>query len=145
MIEAIKTFLEVYGVTILTAVVSCICVGCLVEIFKQSLFTKMEGKYKDNPDKFAKIKTIKAGCAFALAALVTALFLACIWKSDLPKIGNAAALPIWYTAMFLLQLLVDIKGVKSVLARILGNIVKTTELPKKKKMKKQVTWVEVED
>ena len=150
MIEAIKTFFDVYGLTILIGVVSCICIGCLVELFKQSLFTKLEKKYElEDSGKLARIKTIKAGCAFALAALLTAFFLSCIWKSDLPKIGGAAALPIWYTAMYLLQMICDIKGVKAVLSKILGNVVKSTEpaaeKPKKKKMKKQVTWVEVED
>ena len=149
MIEALKSFFEVYGLTILTAVVSCICIGCLVEIFKQSLFTKLEEKYKDNPDKLAKVKTVKSACAFALAALLTAFFLGCIWKSSLPNIGSEATLPIWYTACFLLQMLCDLKGVKTVLTKILGNVVKSTEpgtdKPKKKKMKKQVTWVEVED
>lgn len=149
MIEAIKTFFEVYGMTILTAVVSCICIGCLVELFKQSLFTKLEQRYADDEGKLAKLKTVKAGCAFALAAVLTAFFLSCIWKSGLPRIGGAAALPIWYTAMYLLQMLCDLKGVKTVLSRILGNVIKSTEpqaeKPKKKKMKKQVTWVEVED
>lgn len=149
MLETIATFFETYGVTILVAVVSCVCVGCLVEIFKQSLFSKMEAKLVDNPDKLAKVKTVKAGCAFALAAVLTAFFLGCVWKSELPNIGGAATLPIWYTAMFLLQMLCDLKGVKAILSRVLGNVVKTTEpvaeKPKKKKMKKQVTWVEVDE
>ena len=72
-----------------------------------------------------------------------------IWKSELPNIGGVATLPIWYTAMFLLQMLCDLKGVKAVFARVLGNVIKTTEpqpeKPKKKKMKKQVTWVEVDE
>lgn len=138
MIEAIKSFFETYGTTILVAVISCVCIGCLVELFKQSLFSKLEKKYESDPDKLAKLKTIKAGCAFALAALLTAFFLLCIWKSDLPNIGSSAVLPIWYTAMFLLQMLVDLKSVKTILGRILGNIVKTTEpKPKKEKLKKE--------
>ena len=148
MIEALKSFFTVYGMTILTAVVSCICIGCLVELFKQSLFSKMEKRYEDDAGKLSKIKTVKAACAFALAALLTAFFLNCIWKSELPNIGGAAALPIWYTAMYLLQMLCDIHGVKTVLAKILGNVVKATEpetKPKKKKMKKEIRWVEVED
>lgn len=134
MIEAIKSFFETYGTTILVAVISCVCIGCLVELFKQSLFSKLEKKHEGDPDKLAKLKTIKAGCAFALAALLTAFFLLCIWKSDLPNIGSSAVLPIWYTAMFLLQMLIDLKSVKAVLGRILGNIVKSTE-PKPKKEK----------
>lgn len=149
MLETIKSFFETYGFTILTGVIACVCTGCLVEIFKQSLFSKMEEKYKDNPDKLAKLKTVKAGCALALAAVLTAFFLGCIWKSELPNIGGVATLPIWYTAMFLLQMLCDLKGVKAVFARVLGNVIKTTEpqpeKPKKKKMKKQVTWVEVDE
>ena len=51
--------------------------------------------------------------------------------------------------LFLLQMLCDLKGVKAVFARVLGNVIKTTEpqpeKPKKKKMKKQVTWVEVDE
>lgn len=148
MIEALTGFFEMYGKTILVGVVACICVGCLVEIFKQSLFSKMEKKYKDDEARLAKIKTIKAGCAFALAAILVAFFLACIWKSDLPNIGGVATLPIWYTAMYLLQMVCDIKGVKAVFAKILGNVVKSTEpaeeKPKKKKMKKVVTWTEVD-
>jgi len=146
MIEALTGFFATYGVTILVAVVACICVGCLVEIFKQSLFSKMEKKHEGDADKIAKVKTVKAGTAYALAAFLTAFFLACLWKSDLPKIGSVATLPIWYTAMFLLQMICDIKGVKAVFGRILGNVVKSTEeKPKKKKMKKVVTWTEVDD
>ena len=146
MLNALESFFSTYGLTIGVGVIACVCIGCLVEIFKQSLFSRMEEKYKDDPDKLAKIKTIKAGCAYALAALLTAFFLGCIWKSSLPNIGSAATLPIWYTAMFLLQMLCDLKGVKKIIARILGNLVKTTEPQNpKKKMKKQVTWVEVEE
>ena len=138
MTEVIKSFFETYGTTILVAVISCVCIGCLVELFKQSLFSKLEKKHEGDPDKLAKLKTIKAGCAFALAALLTAFFLLCIWKSDLPNIGSSAVLPIWYTAMFLLQMLIDLKSVKTILGRILGNIVKTTEpKPKKEKLKKE--------
>ena len=149
ILDAIGSFFEVYGFTLLVACVTCICTGCLVELFKQALFTKMEKRYEADENKLAKLKTIKGGCSFALAALLTAFFLGCIWKSSLPNIGNEALLPIWFTAMYLLQMLCDLKGVKSVLARILDNVVKPTEekkeKPKKKKMKKQVTWVEVED
>lgn len=147
MIEALTGFFEMYGKTILVGVVACICVGCLVEIFKQSLFSKMEKKYADDEARLTKVKTIKAGCAFALAAILVAFFLACIWKSDFPNIGGVATLPIWYTAMYLLQMVCDIKGVKAVFAKILGNVVKSTEpeeKPKKKKMKKVVTWTEVD-
>ena len=144
--ETIGKFFETYCLTLVAAIVACVCVGCLVEIFKQSLFTKMEEKYKDNPDKLTKIKTIKAACSFALAAVLTAFFLACIWKSKLPNIGDYAVLPIWFTAMYLLQMLVDLKAVKNIISRILGNFIKSTE-PKepKKKMKKKVTWVEVDE
>ena len=148
MIEAIGAFFNEYGLTILIGVISCICVGCLVEIFKQSVFSKLEEKYKDDPDKLTKIKTIKAGCAFALAAILTGFFLLCIWKSGLPRIGGIYAMPIWFTAMYLLQMLVDIKGIKGIIKRILDNVIKsTTEKPeeKKKKLKKVVNWVEVEE
>ena len=148
ILEAIGSFFEVYGLTILVACVTCICIGCLVELFKQSLFSKLEKRYAADESKLAKLKTVKAGCAFALAALLTAFFLRCIWKSSLPNIGNEALLPIWFTTMYLLQMLCDIKGVKAVFEKILGNVIQTTEpqveKPKKKKMKKQVTWVEVE-
>jgi len=136
MIEALKSFFETYWVTLVVGVVACVCVGCLVELFKQSLFCKLEEKYKDDANKLAKAKTAKAGTAFALAALLTAFFLACIWKSDLPNIGSSAVLPIWYTAMFLFQMLVDIKGVKSILGKVLGNVVKSTE-PKEEKPEKE--------
>jgi len=140
MWESIETFFGTYGPTIAVFILASVCAGCLVEIFKQSLFAKMEEKYKDNPEKLAKIKTIKAGCAFALAAVLVGFFLGCIWKSSLPKLGNAALLPIYYTAMYLLQMLCDLKGVKNIIARILGNLVE----PKKKK-KKVTSWVEVEE
>lgn len=149
ILEAIGSFFEVYGVTILVACVTCICIGCLVELFKQSLFNKLEKRYAADEGKLAKVKTVKAGCAFALAALLTAFFLRCIWKSSLPNIGNEALLPIWFTVMYLLQLFCDIKSIKALFNRILGNVIPSTEpkaeKPKKKKMKKQVTWVEVED
>lgn len=146
-----KTFVETYGFTVLVFAVSCIAVGCLVELFKIALFTKMEEKYKDNPDKLAKLKTIKAGCAFALAALLCAFFLACIYKDEnLPTIGGVASTPIWFAAMFILQMLCDLKGLKNIFGRIFGKIEakvleEKPEKPKKKKMKKQITWVEVDE
>ena len=135
MIEAFNSFCDVYWKTIVVFVVSAACIGCLVELYKQSLFAKIEDKYKDDKDKLAKVKTLKGGTAFALAALLTAFFLACIWKSELPKIGNAAILPVWYTALFVLQMFIDIKGVKNLLGRVLGNVVKSTE-PKEPKEEK---------
>lgn len=146
-------FIETYWLTCIVFAVSCIAVGCLVEVFKIALFTKMEEKYKDNPDKLAKLKTIKAGCAFALAALLCVFFLACIYKDEaLPKIGGVASTPIWYAAMFVLQMLCDLKGLKAFLGKIFGKVVETPKVEKepkakkkKVKMKKQITWVPVED
>ena len=152
ILNVLKTFIETYWLTIVVYAVACIAVGCLVEAFKISLFTKIEEKYKDNPDKIAKLKTIKAGCAFALAALLCAFFLVCIYKDEsLPKIGGIASTPIWYAAMFILQMLCDLKGLKTVMGKLFGKIVEPkaekVEKPKKKKikMKKQITWIPVED
>lgn len=132
MIESINSFFNAYWVTLVVGLVACVCVSCLVELFKQSVFTKIEEKYEGNNEKLAKVKTIKASSAFAVAGLLTAFFLACIWKSSLPNIGDWAVLPVWFTAMYLLQMVFDIKGIKFILARILGNIVKATEPPKRK-------------
>ena len=113
----------------------------------------LEEKYKDNPDKLAKLKTVKAGCAFALAALLCAFFLACIYKDDaLPKIGGIAVTPIWFAAMFILQMLCDLKGLKTILGKIFGRIVETPKVKeeakpkkKKKKYKKEVKWIAIDE
>lgn len=151
MSEALNVFFNTYWITIVVFVISGICVGCLVEVYKQSLFTSLEAKYKGdpddpnkpgNPEKLAKIKTIKGGTAFAVAVLLVAFFMACIWKSNLPKIGNAALLPIWYTCMFLIQLVSDLKSTKNLISRLLGNFIPELK-PKKQKMKK--VWVPVDE
>jgi len=151
--SAFLAFIETYWLTIVVFAVACIAVGCLVEVFKISLFTKMEEKYKDNPDKLAKLKTVKAGCAFALAALLCAFFLACIYKDDgLPKIGGIASTPIWFAAMFILQMLCDLKGLKTVLGKIFGKIAEAPKVQdeakpkkKKKKYKKEVKWIAIDE
>lgn len=149
----LKQFFETYGVTIFVFVVACISIGCLVEVFKIAIFTKMEEKYKNNPDKLAKIKTLKAGCSFALAAVLCAFFLACIYKDpNLPNIGGIACTPIWFAALFILQMLCDLKGLKSVLNKLFGKITdamskkeEEKKKAKKPKMRKEVRWVPVEE
>lgn len=149
ILETIKGFANTYGITILTFTVASICVGCLVELFKIAVFTRIESKCKSDEDRLAKVKTVKSTSAFAVALVLTATFLTCIYKSDLPTIGGFAAQPIWFTAMFLLQMLCDIKGLKDFLRRVVNGVVpeKTETKPKKKrvKMKKVVNWVKVED
>lgn len=151
MSEALNVFFNTYWITIVVFVISGICAGCLVEVYKQSIFTSLEAKYKGDPndlskpcnqEKLAKIKTIKGGTAFAVAVLLVAFFLTCIWKSNLPKIGNAALLPIWYTCMFLIQLVSDLKSTKNLISRLLGNFIPELKT-KKKKMKK--VWVPVDE
>ena len=57
ILEAIGSFFEVYGLTILVACVTCICIGCLVELFKQSLLETDADKRADLFHQIAKIES----------------------------------------------------------------------------------------
>lgn len=142
--EFLNQFLTVYGMTVLVFCLSAICVGVLVELFKQSVFAKIEKKYKEEAKDVSKLKTIKGISACFLAVILVIFFLACIYASELPTIGGRAAQPIWFTVMYLLQLFVDIKGLKQILGKMLGNI-EAVAKPKKKKQKKVVTYVDVDE
>ncbi len=142
--EILRNFSQVYGLTVLVFCLSAICVGVLVELFKQSVFTKLEKKYEEENKDASKLKTAKGISACFLAVILVIFFLACIYKSGLPVIGGLAVTPIWFTVMYLLQLFVDIKGLKTILGKMLGNIVVAPkEKPKKKK--KVVTYVDVDE
>jgi len=146
LMDVVVAFFETYGKTLAVGLVACICVGILVELFKKGAFTSLENKFKDNEEKLATLGTVKATSALVLAGILTAFFLGCIWKSDLPKLGNGAVLPIHFTVMYLLQLIFDLKTLKGIVDRILNKIEKKDEAkPAKKKMKKVVTWVEDTD
>lgn len=142
--EILRSFTSIYGLTVLVFCLSAICVGVLVELFKQSVFAKVEQKYETEGKDAAKLKTIKGVSACFLAVLLVGFFLACIYASDLPTIGGRASVPIWFTVMYLLQLFVDIKGLKKILGTMLGNIV-APEKPKRVKRKKVVTYVDEEE
>ncbi len=143
ILDVIVAFFETYGLTLAIGLVACICVGLLVEIFKKSAFTAIEKKVEADEKKKANVATIKATSALVLAGILTAFFLACIWKSDLPKLGNGAVLPIHFTVMYLLQMLFDLKTLKGIVDRILNKFEKEPKVKEpKKKMKKVVTWVE---
>lgn len=142
--EYVNLFLETYGLTVLVFCLSAVCVGLLVELLKQSAFAKLEKKYESEGKDAAKLKTIKGLVSFAAAFILVAFFMACIQKSELPKIGNSAIIPIWFTVMYLLQLFVDIKGLKTLVGKVLGNIVPQPK-PVKKKVKKVVSYVDVDE
>lgn len=142
--EILREFTSVYGLTVLVFCFSAICVGVLVELFKQSVFAKIEKKYEDEGKDSSKLKTIKGISACFLAVILVAFFLACILASNLPTIGDKAVVPIWFTVMYLLQLFVDIKGLKNIIGKLLGNIAVAAK-PKTKKKKKVVTYVDVDE
>ena len=120
--DYLNRFAETYGLTVLVFCLSAVCIGVIVELFKQTAFAKLEKKYEDEGKDASRLKTSKSVMAFAIAASLVAFFLASIYRSTLPTIGGVAVVPIWYTVMFLLQLFVDIKGVKTFIGRILGNV-----------------------
>ncbi len=142
--EIVREFTSVYGLTVLVFCLSAICVGVLVELFKQSVFTKLEEKYKEENKDASKLKTVKGMAASFLAVILVGFFLACIYASELPTIGGKAVVPIWFTIMYLLQLFVDIKALKNFLGKLLGNIA-TAPKDKPKKKKKVVTYVDVDE
>lgn len=142
--EFLNQFLTVYGMTVLVFCLSAICVGVLVELFKQSVFAKIEKKYEADGKDTSKLKTFKGASACFLAVALTAIFLGCIYASELPTIGGAGVVPVWFTVMYLLQLFVDIKGLKQILGKMLGNITEAAK-PKAKKKKKVVTYVDVDE
>jgi len=142
--EYVNSFLETYGLTVLVFCLSAVCVGLLVELLKQSAFSKLEKKFETEGKDASKLKTIKSVVAFASAFILVAFFMACIYKSSLPKIGNEAIIPIWFTLMYLLQLFIDIKGVKTFVGKLLGNITSQPK-PAKKKVKKVVSYVDVDE
>ena len=142
--EIVRAFTSVYGLTVLVFCLSAICIGVLVELFKQSVFAKIEKKYEAEGKDASKLKTVKGISACFLAVILTIFFLACIHKSGLPTIGGVAVTPIWFTVMYLLQLFVDIKGLKTILGKLLGNIVAAPK-GKKPKKKKVVTYVDVDE
>lgn len=142
--DLLGAFVEKYGLTLGIGLAACICVGILVEIFKKSAFTALEKKVEADEKKKANVAAIKAVSSLVLAGILTAFFLGCIWKSDLPKLGNGAVLPIHFTVMYLTQLVIDLKTLKSIVDRILNSFEKSPK-EKKPKMKKVVTWVEDTD
>ena len=142
--EIVREFTSIYGLTVLTFCLSAICVGVLVELFKQSVFAKIEKKYEAEAKDVSKLKAIKGISACFLAVVLVIFFLACIYASELPTIGGRAAQPIWFTVMYLLQLFVDIKGLKQFFGKFLGNIASAPKVKKTKK-KKVVTYVDVDE
>ncbi len=142
--EFLNAFTEVYGLTVLVFCLSAICIGVLVELFKQSVFAKIEKKYEAESKDASKLKTIKGVSASFLAVILTCLFLGCIYASELPTIGGGAVVPIWFTIMYLLQLFVDLKAIKQFIGKLLDNVTATAK-PKKKKQKRVVTYVDVDE
>ena len=122
--DLLGAFVEKYGLTLGIGLAACICVGILVEIFKKSAFTALEKKVEADEKKKANVAAIKAVSSLVLAGILTAFFLGCIWKSDLPKLGNGAVLPIHFTVMYLTQLVIDLKTLKSIVDRILNSFEK---------------------
>lgn len=142
VVEYINSFVETYGLTILMFCLSAIGTGVLVELFKQSAFSKLEKKYEEDGRDASKLKTVKSVMAFFVAFGLVLICLACIYESDLPTIGGTYCVPIWFMVMFLLQLFIDIKGVKTFVGRLLGNIAATPKAPKppKKKIVRKVVF-----
>lgn len=142
--DYVNGFAETYGLTVLVFCLSAVCIGVIVELFKQTAFAKLEKKYEKDGKDASRLKTFKSVASFLIAATLVALFLSSIYRSTLPTIGGIAVVPIWYTAMFLLQLFVDIKGVKTFIGRILGNIA-TPSKPEKPARRKVIRKVVYED
>lgn len=142
--EYLNSFFDTYGLTVLVFCLSAVCIGLLVELLKQSAFAKLEKKFEADGKDASKLKTVKGVVAFVAAFVLVAFFMACIYRSSLPKIGNEAIVPIWFTLMYLMQLFVDIKGVKSFVGKLLGNIA-TPPKPAKKRVKKVVSYVDVDE
>lgn len=140
--DYVNGFAETYGLTVLVFCLSAVCIGVIVELFKQTAFAKLEKRYEDEGKDASKLKTFKSVASFLIAAALVALFLASIHNSTLPTIGGIAVVPIWYTVMFLLQLFVDIKGVKSFIGRVLGNIAAPPKMekPAKRKVIRKVVY-----
>lgn len=144
LLESLKAFFIEYWVTILVSILSSVCCAAIVDLYKKGVFTKLEEHYKDNESKLTIVKVVKSTTSIALASILTTGFLFCIHKSSLPCIGDEALMPIWATAMYLLQLYIGMRGVKTVMEKVLGTFVAQPK-EKKKKMKKVVTYVEAND
>lgn len=142
IVDYLNRFVETYGLTILVFCLSAVCIGVIVELFKQTAFAKLEKKFDEDGKDSSKLKTFKSVASLLVAAALSALFLWSIYGSDLPTIGGTAVTPIWYTVMLLLQLFVDIKGVKTFIGRVLGNIAapEKAEKPAKRKLTKKVVY-----
>ncbi len=144
LLEVIKAFFVEYWVTILVAILSSFCCAAIVDLYKKGVFTKLEEHYQANESKLAKIKVIKSASSMVLAGIITGVFLYCLHKSSLPCIGDEALMPIWVTALYLLQLYFGMRGIKTVMEKVLGTFVAQPK-EKKKKMKKVVTYVEANE
>ncbi len=143
-IESMKAFFVMYWVTILVSILSSVCCAAIVDLYKKGVFTKLEEQYKNDEAKLTKVKVVKSASSMVLAGAITILFLACIHKSSLPCIGDLALMPIWATALYLLQLYIGMRGIKTVMEKILGTFIAQPK-EKKKKMKKVVTYVEADE
>ena len=144
LLETLKAFFVEYWVTILVAILSSVCCAAIVDLYKKGVFTKLEEQFKNDEAKLAKIKVVKSASSMVLAGLITFGYLACIHKSNIPCIGDFALMPIWYTALYLLQLYIGMRGIKTIMEKVLGTFVAQPK-EKKKKMKKVVTYVEADE
>lgn len=144
LLEVVKAFFVEYWVTILVAILSSFCCAAIVDLYKKGVFTKLEEHYKADEGKLAKVKVIKSATSMILAGIITITFLHCLHKSSLPCIGDEALMPIWITALYLLQLYIGMRGIKTVMDKVLGTFVAQPK-EKKKKMKKVVTYVEANE
>ena len=143
-VESLKAFFVEYWVTILVSILSSVCCAAIVDLYKKGVFSKLEETYKADEPKLAKIKVIKSASSMVLAGLITFGYLACIHKSSIPCIGDFALMPIWFTALYLLQLYIGMRGIKTIMEKVLGTFVAQPK-EKKKKMKKVVTYVEADE
>ena len=144
LLETLKAFFVEYWVTILVSILSSVCCAAIVDLYKKGVFSKLEEHYKADEAKLAKIKVVKSASAMFLAGIITFGYLSCIHKSSLPCIGDMAIMPIWFTALYLLQLYIGMRGIKTIMEKVLGTFVAQPK-EKKKKMKKIVTYVDADE
>lgn len=94
------------------AVVSVIT-GCLVE-FSKKAWKPLEEKYKDDEEKYAKLKVTKGWVSQGIGAGLVFLYLICIKNSTIGMVGGNALLPLWFSLDFFLQFLVSCYGLKAI-------------------------------
>ena len=90
-----------------------ILVGCLVE-FSKKAWKPLEEKYKEDPEKTAKLKVAKGWVSQCIGAFLVLFFLVCVKNSTIGIVGGNALLPLWFALDFYLQFLVSCYGLKAI-------------------------------